>query len=197
MPLVPGNEHCPSGLGELEDLLLLLWARGDAALLAGQTVAFVGARACTAHGAFITAELAAHAARSGATVLSGAAYGADRANPRGHDSLIGRITEEACVVSEAPPGAAPTQARFLARLRTIAALSSAVLAPEAAPRSRSLGGARTAALLGRPVGAVPGPVTSAASAGCPLLVQEGTARLVTSDEDVMRMLGQEGAQPWR
>ena len=46
----------------------------------------------------------------------------------------------------------------------------------------------TASRLGRPVGAVPGPVTSAASAGCHRLIQEGVASLVTDAQDVTDLL---------
>ena len=42
--------------------------------------------------------------------------------------------------------------------------------------------------LGRPIGAVPGPVTSAASAGCHRLLQEGIATIVTDARDATDLL---------
>jgi DNA processing protein len=44
---------------------------------------------------------------------------------------------------------------------------------------------------------VPGPITSAASAGCHRLLREGGATLITSADDVLELLGRENptAQP--
>ena len=50
--------------------------------------------------------------------------------------------------------------------------------------------AREAARLGRGVGAVPGPVTSAASMGTHQLLREGTARLVASSDDLAELAAQ-------
>ncbi|MGB3894906.1 MAG: helix-turn-helix domain-containing protein, partial [Mycolicibacter sinensis] len=46
-------------------------------------------------------------------------------------------------------------------------------------------------LLGRPVAAVPGPVTSAASAGCHVLLRAG-AELVTRVDEVIELAGRVG-----
>jgi len=92
------------------------------------------------------------------------------------------------MVAEVPPGSAPTKWRFLARNRLIAAASQAVVVVEAGWRSGSLNTANHATSLGRPLGAVPGPVTSPASSGCHKIIQDRTARLVTSAEDVLTMM---------
>ncbi|WP_341856990.1 DNA-processing protein DprA [Brachybacterium sp. GPGPB12] len=89
------------------------------------------------------------------------------------------MREQDLLLSEAPMGTAPTRWRFLARNRLIAALSRAVVVVEAAWRSGALSTARLADQLSRPVGAVPGPVTSAASAGRHRLIRERGAVLVT------------------
>ena len=88
-----------------------------------------------------------------------------------------------------PPGAAPTRHRFLMRSRIIAAISGAVLVTEAGRRSGALHTAELARGLGRPVGAVPGPVTSASSVGCHMLMQHGDARVVTNEEEALALLG--------
>lgn len=75
------------------------------------------------------------------------------------------------------------------RDRVIAALASAVVIPEAGVRSGALSVAQLAHGMARPVGVVPGSVTSAASAGCHMLVQQGTARLVGDGADVLGLLG--------
>lgn len=216
--LLPGDELWPARLGDQEsaDPLapaqpLMLWARGDVALLQKPSLAITGARACTGYGEHVTREIADHAAQRSVTVLAGASYGVDgaahrtalaaggktvavlasgvdRAYPAGHRDLIERIAEQGLVVSEIPPGTAPTRWRFIMRGRIIAALAGAVVVPEAGVRSGALQVAQQAHGIGRPVGAVPGPVTSAASAGCHLLVQQGAARLVTGGDDALAFI---------
>ena len=190
-----------------------LWVRGhEQALAATRSLAVVGARACTGYGSHVTAELTAEASAAGLTIVSGAAYGvdavahraalaaesptvavlaggADRPYPAAHDRLLERIAETGAVCSELVPGAAPTKWRFLQRNRVIAALADAVLVTEAGYRSGTLNTAGHAAELGTPLGAVPGPVTSAASAGCHRLIREYGAALVTNGEDVRELAG--------
>jgi DNA processing protein len=90
------------------------------------------------------------------------------------------------IVAEQPPGFPPHRSRFLTRNRIIAAAAATVVV-EAAHRSGALSTAHHAADLGRPVGAVPGPVTSASSAGCHRLIRNG-ALCVTSPDDVLEMV---------
>ncbi|WP_372499721.1 DNA-processing protein DprA [Herbiconiux aconitum] len=74
------------------------------------------------------------------------------------------------------------------RNRLIAAASHATVVVEAGQRSGSLNTAGHAAALGRPLGAVPGPVTSVTSAGCHRLLREYDAVCVTSTADVVEMV---------
>lgn len=192
----------------------VLFARG-VLLPAVRSVALVGARAASAYGLHVAGELAFALAEAGLPVVSGGAYGIDAAAhrgaidagaaptvavlacgvdvayPRGNDQLLGRIAEQGVLLSEVPPGSAPTRVRFLVRNRLIAALSSGTVVVEAAPRSGSLSTAGRAADLLRPVMAVPGPVTSVASAGCHELIRHG-ATLVTRAAEVLEMLGRPG-----
>ena len=70
----------------------------------------------------------------------------------------------------------------------IAALSRGTVVVEAALRSGALNTARHAHDQGRPLMAVPGPVTSAQSAGCHEAIREWGAVCVTSAQDVMELL---------
>ncbi|MGM7696665.1 DNA-processing protein DprA [Microbacterium sp. A84] len=212
--LLPGDDEWPSGLDDLGDHApSLLWVRGDVAQLTRrERVSMVGARAATAYGDSIASELAGDLAASGTLIVSGGAYGidgaahraalgagggtvaflaggVDRAYPAGHQQLFERIQTSGAMVSELPCGTAPTKWRFLARNRLIAALGMATVVVEAGWRSGSLNTAGHAAALGRPLGAVPGPVTSAASAGCHRLLREYDARCVTSTAEVRELLG--------
>jgi DNA processing protein len=98
-------------------------------------------------------------------------------------------------VSEWPPGSAPHQHRFLVRNRLIAALTRGTVVVEAAARSGAVATANRARDLGRPVMAVPGPVTSAMSVGCHELVraEDQRAHLVTCAAHVLDVVGQLGA----
>ncbi len=87
--LLPGDELWPARLGDQEsaDPLapaqpLMLWARGDVALLQKPSLAITGARACTGYGEHVTREIADHAAQRSVTVLAGASYGIDGAAHR-------------------------------------------------------------------------------------------------------------------
>ena len=160
----------------------------------------------------MTADLAAELGASGVTVVSGAAYGidgaahraalsagartvaflaggVDRAYPRGHEGLLDRIASTGAVWSETPCGSSPTKWRFLSRNRLIAAMADVVVVVEAGWRSGSLNTAAHAATLGRELGAVPGPITSAASAGCHRILREYGGVCVTSAKDVLEMIG--------
>lgn len=217
-PLLPGDQHWPAGFGESPPTML--WVRGNIGLLGTTTLGIVGARACSGYGAHVTTEVAAHAAENDVTIVSGAAYGVDaaahraalaaggptiavlaggvdRPYPRAHSSLLDRIAEAGCVVSEMPLGSAPTRWRFLARHRIITALSAALLVTEAGARSGAVAQAQSAHEACTPVGAVPGPVTSATSGGCHRLIRERTAQLVTTPEEALALIpghDSEGAQ---
>lgn len=213
--VLPGDDGWPVAMDDLgPHAPALLWVRGDpAALAVSPRVAIVGARAATSYGQNVAAELAGDLAARGALVVSGGAYGIDgaahraalgvgggtvaflaggidRAYPLGHHQLFERIIRSGAVVSEVPCGTAPTRWRFLARNRLIAAAGDATVVVEAGRRSGSLNTAGHAATLGRPLGAVPGPVTSAASAGCHRLLREYDARCVTSAAEVRELWGE-------
>ena len=195
-----------------------LWCRGPLRLdeAVAQSVAVVGSRSATTYGAEVATDLASHVAQQGWTVISGAAFGidqaahrgalasrgrtvavlacgADRAYPKAHAGLIDYVAEVGLVVSEAAPGCAPTRIRFLARNRLIAALTRGTVVVEAAVRSGALNTASWAAGLGRTVMGVPGPVTSAPSAGVHQLIRARDALLVTSGQEVLEAAGPIGA----
>lgn len=83
------------------------------------------------------------------------------------------------------------QRRFILRNRVIAALTRGTVVVEAAYRSGSLVTARAAGRLGRHVMGVPGPATSALSAGVHELLRGG-AELVTDAAEVVELVGDMG-----
>jgi DNA processing protein len=204
----------PNGVDDLGvHAPIMLWMRGRPGRLSpdATSVALVGARAATGYGEHVAGELSAGLVELGFPIVSGAAYGidgmahraalasggltlaflaggVDRFYPAGHDELLRRIAEHGLVLSEVPCGAAPTKWRFLQRNRLIAACSAATVVVEAGARSGSLNTAGHASALGRPLGAVPGPVTSPASAGCHRLLREYDAVCVTNAADVAELI---------
>src|SRR5690606_23806686 len=125
---------------------------------------------------------------SGGQTIAFLAGGVDRFYPSGHDALLTRIVECGAVVSELPCGSQPTKWRFLQRNRLIAAAGRATVVIEAGWRSGSLNTAGHAAALGSPRGAVPGPVTSAASAGCHRLIRDFDAICVTTPAEMAELI---------
>jgi len=210
---IPTDPDWPTGFAGLEHHApIALWSRGtqEAFRALDRSIALVGARAATGYGEHVTMEASAGLVDRGYAIVSGAAYGidgmahraalaskgitvaflaggVDRFYPAGHDALLTRIVESGAVVSELPPGSPPTKWRFLQRNRLIAAASLATIVLEAGWRSGSLNTAGHANTLGRPVGAVPGPVTSAASAGCHRLLREQLAQCVTNADEMAEL----------
>lgn len=198
-----------------------LWIQGEPRLdelASPRSIAILGARAATEYGEHHAAEFAYALASRNVAVFSGAAYGIDGAAhrgalatdrrpgtvavlpcgldgayPAGHVRLLQRIATAGAIVSEYPPGTPPARHRFLQRHRLLAAFTRATVVIESGPRGGARHAARVASALGRPVLAVPGPVSSAASAGCHQLIQDGAARLVTSADDVIAAIEQADA----
>lgn len=213
--VVPDVHGFPASLNDLgERVPYLLWAKGDLSLLPRKMVSqfsITGSRAATSYGEHVAGEIASDLASQGKVLVSGGSYGIDaavhraalaagghtvavmasgldRPYPAGNRELLEQIGHLGLLVSEQPPGAVPTRGRFIARVRLVAALSGSTTIVEAAWRSGALAVAHQANELGRVVGAVRGPVTSAASAGTHRLLQEGAASLVTDAADLMALL---------
>jgi DNA processing protein len=171
----------------------------------------VGSRAATGYGGHVAGEIAADLGERGWAIVSGGAYGIDAAAhrgalaaeavtiavlacgvdypyPAGHADLFAAIAAQGLVVSEWPPGCHPGRIRFLIRNRVIAALGCGTVIVEAGERSGALNTARHAANLGKPLMAVPGPVTSAQSAGCHRIIREWGASCVTRAADIIELL---------
>jgi DNA processing protein len=210
----PGEPEWPTQLDALGAARpYALWLRGEADLrfCCLQSVSIVGARAATAYGVHVGTELAAALAERSWAVISGGAYGidacahrgalaadgvtiavlacgVDMTYPPGHQDLLAGVAAQGVLVSEWPPGRTPTRRRFLIRNRVIGALSRGTVVVEAGLRSGALNTARHARDLGRPLMAVPGPVTSDVSAGCHKIMREWDAVCVTGAADVIEML---------
>lgn len=179
-------------------------------------VGVVGSRAVTTYGRQVTAKLAGDCAARGIGVISGLALGVDaiahtacleaggytiavlpcgldQIHPASHRNLAIRILEQGgALISEYPSDTIPFKQNFVARNRIVAGLSDALLVTEASERSGSLHTANFALEQGKPVLAVPGPITSNTSSGTNNLIKSG-AQTTTSIEDIFLALGLNGA----
>lgn len=193
-----------------------LWVKGPMPLTELATsVAVVGSRAASVYGVEMTRAVCAHLALAGVPVVSGGALGidveahgatlsadgvtaavlacgVDRVYPAQNRRLLHHLASEFAVVSEQPPGSAPTRPRFLARNRLIAAMTSGTVVVEAALRSGALNTAGWAESLNRHVMCVPGPVTSYTSRGVNNFLREGRGTVVTHGAEVLELVGAAG-----
>lgn len=98
------------------------------------------------------------------------------------------ISGGGAVISEFPPGEPPSKGTFPSRNRIIAGISMGVLVTQGAEDSGSMITARCAMDFGRPVFAVPGPITSSLSKGPNSLISKG-AKLIFDTSDILKELG--------
>ena len=208
------SQTWPAGLDDLENHAPRgLWALGNPKHLSDlqKTISFVGSRIASKYGDEVCQELISPLVDRGYAIVSGGAYGIDsmahrateafdgltvammaggldRLYPSGNRELFSRIAGNGLILSEMPPGAEPTKWRFLQRNRLIAALGQATVVVEANPRSGAVSTANRALELDRPLGAVPGPINSAGSDGCHLLIRDGKAELITCAQDILDMV---------
>jgi DNA processing protein len=200
----------PQSLLSSDDPPLLLYAKGDPALLNRPMVAVVGSRNATAQGVRDAEAFAQALGNSGLTIVSGLALGidaaahrgalataagtvavigtgADRLYPAKNEALARAIAEKGVVLGEFPLGTPALAFNFPRRNRIIAGLGLGCLVVEAALRSGSLITARLAAESGREVFAIPGSIHSPLSRGCHQLIRQG-AKLVESAQDILEEL---------
>lgn len=197
----------PPLLRELPDAPILLYARGDAGLLSGPSIALVGSREASAHGLEVSFHFARALSQSGITVVSGMAAGIDgRAHegalagvgksvgvlgagidivyPQKNAALFSGMERSGLLVSEFMPHEPPAANNFPIRNRIISGLALAVVVIEAARKSGSLITARLALEQDREVYAVPGPALDSHCGGSQDLVRQG-AKPVFGPEDIL------------
>jgi DNA processing protein len=208
------EEGYPSRLRKLSSPPAMLHVAGGIerlVRLSGQDpTALVGARKASPYGTGVARSLARGLGTAGVTVVSGLAAGidtaahrgaleagpatiavlpgpAERSYPPGNANLHREIVRHGVALSEISFDTPVRSWMFTARNRVIAALGCATVVVQAASRSGSLLTARASQQLRRPVGAVPGPVTSQLSAGPNQLLADG-AVLIRDTQDVLDLL---------
>ncbi len=207
----------PTLLKEIADPPHTLFIRGKLPPTASPTLAVVGTRKFTAYGKLACEDIVGPLASQGFTIISGLALGIDgiahhitlanngttvavlgtginkrNVYPAFHQPLSEKIIANGgAIVSEYPPGFAPTKYSFPARNRIIAGMSMGTLVIEAAETSGALITARCALDYNREVFAVPHPIHSVTGAGPNNLIKMG-AKIITSHIDITEAFNIEG-----
>lgn len=215
--LTLGAPGYPDRLAYIASAPSVLWAQGDATILARPTVAIVGTRNASSLALRMARALGRDLAEAGVTVASGLARGVDavahdaalightvavhaggldRVYPAENADLAAKIVEQGCNLTERPFGLAPQARDFPRRNRIVAGVSQAVIVVEAAIRSGSMITARDALDQGREVMAVPGHPFDGRAAGCNTLLRDG-ATLVRGAADVLDYLDGLASAPER
>jgi DNA processing protein len=176
-------------------------------------LAVVGSRAASAYGKETALELAKGASENGLTVVSGLAFGIDyfahqaavdagkrtvavlgggldrrSFYPKQNLGLAEKILENGgALVSEYAPGTEPANYTFPRRNRIISGLALGILVVEAKIKSGALLTAAWAKKQNKKIFAIPGPIRSANSQGCNLLIKNG-AQLTENINDILKGL---------
>lgn len=209
----------PALLKEIADPPLVLFLRGNKALLGKRQISIVGARNATPTGLKNAEYFAQTLSASGFVITSGLALGIDGAShkgalsasgktigvcgtglnhlyPRSHTLLANSMIQKGgAIISEFPLNIKALAQNFPRRNRIIAGLSLGVLVIEAAIKSGSLITARHAIEQGREVFAIPGSIHNPLSRGCHHLIRQG-AKLVESSQDILEEFGANQGKLW-
>lgn len=201
----------PRLLLEIYDPPVLLYVRGDIAVLDCHSIAMVGTRRPTLYGNQMAERLGRDLAARGLAIVSGMARGIDASAhkgavsaPRGraigvlgtgidvvypkeNKKLFARVEECGALISEFPLGTHPAPENFPIRNRIVAGMPLGAVVVEGAQYSGSLITARLAMECNREVFAVPGNVTQPVSFAPNQLIKQG-AKLVTGWQDVVEEL---------
>jgi DNA processing protein len=206
--VTPQQSAYPQLLSHLPNPPLVLYMQGTLEVLENRlTIALVGARKATPGSVDIALRLAAELAKADCVVVSGGALGIDTAAHTGalwakgetiavlgcgldvpylaeNAALRERIAAQGVVLSEFPPGTAPTPYNFPVRNRILSGLSRGVVVVEAGERSGSLITANCALEQGRDVFACPGALFANAFKGANALIKAG-AKPIFSARDIL------------
>lgn len=209
--IVRGTEGYPQRLMHTAKPPHLLFCKGSADLDDDMPFSLVGTRRADSYGIRHTRRIARELAEKGVCIVSGLALGVDAAAhwgaldakgrtiavlgsaldklyPAENRALMEKIIETGgSVVSEYPPGTAPTRFSFVQRNRIVAGMSLGVLVTQAPHKSGALSTVNYALEEGREVFALPGDIDRFGSQLPNKLIAEG-ARPVTVAQDILPLI---------
>ncbi|MFH5830841.1 DNA-processing protein DprA [Halalkalibaculum sp. DA384] len=203
------DEAYPKLLKQIYDPPILLWVRGDAAVLDTDAIAIVGTRSASDYGKDIARDLAGELVAAGLTVVSGLAYGIDAASHRGTLVAGGRTIavlgsgidniypsknirlafemaeQGGAVITEFPPGTEPDAGNFPVRNRIVSGLTLGTVVVESGLKGGSMITASSALDQNREVFVVPHSLRSKTGIGCNHLIKTGQGKLIQTVDDIL------------
>jgi DNA processing protein len=210
-----GSPNYPDRLGQIDQPPPILYLRGELMPQDNLALAVVGTRQATGYGRSATANICAELAGQGVTIVSGLAKGIDTVAheaalkaggrtlavlgsgvdviyPPENRGLAAQIADpnamNGAIISEYAPGTQPEAANFPPRNRIVSGLSLGVFVVESNIKGGALITVDFAVEQGREVFGLPGSIYNPTSAGVNRLIRQGSARLVTSAEEILEEL---------
>ncbi len=201
----------PKNLQQCIDAPILLFKDGNIDLHNDRIISIVGTRNMTSYGRDFCVELIQDLKEYNPIIVSGFAYGVDicahkealknelqtiailahgfdQIYPKVHKRYINSVNENGGFITEFWHNESPLRENFLKRNRIVAGISQATIIIESADKGGSLVTADIANSYSRDVFAVPGRTSDLFSKGCNQLVKMNKAALLTSAEDIAKML---------
>ena len=201
----------PINLQNCIDSPILIFKDGNINLKNDKIISIVGTRNMSSYGRDFCTKIIKDLAQYNPIIVSGFAYGVDicahklavknnlqtiavlahgfeQIYPKVHKKYINQVNENGGFLTEFWSEEQPLRENFLKRNRIVAGISKATIIIESAEKGGSLVTADIASSYDRDVFAVPGRTTDIYSKGCNNLIKNNRATLITSAEDIVKML---------
>ena len=205
------EDKYPKNLQQCIDSPILFFKDGKINLNNERIISIVGTRNMTSYGRDFCKELIAGLKEYNPIIVSGFAYGVDicahkeaiknelqtiavlahgfdQIYPKVHKKYINQVNDNGGFLTEFWHDENPLRENFLKRNRIVAGISQATIIIESADKGGSLVTADIANSYSRDVFAVPGRTTDLFSKGCNQLIKTNKAAVLTSANDVAKML---------
>lgn len=205
------EDEYPINLQNCIDGPILLFKDGNINLKNNKIISIVGTRNMSSYGRDFCTKIIKDLAEYNPLIVSGFAYGVDicahkeaiknnlqtiavlahgfeQIYPKIHKKYINQVNKNGGFLTEFWSEEQPLRENFLKRNRIVAGISKATIIVESAEKGGSLVTADIANSYDRDVFAVPGRTTDIYSKGCNNLIKYNKATLLTSAEDIVKML---------
>jgi DNA processing protein len=205
------DDDYPQHLQNCIDAPILIFKDGKLDFSNKKIISIVGTRNITSYGRDFCNQLIEDLAVHNPIIVSGFAYGVDicahkaaiknklqtiavlahgfeQIYPKIHKKYINEVNENGGFLTEFWHNEAPLRENFLKRNRIVAGISKATIIIESASKGGSLVTADIANSYDKEVFALPGKTTDIYSKGCNNLIKYNKAALLTSAEDIVKML---------
>ena len=205
------EDDYPQNLKHCIDAPILFFKEGNINLNSDKIISIVGTRNITSYGRDFCNQLIDDLKEYNPIIVSGFAYGVDicahkaaiknnlqtigvlahgfeTIYPKTHKKYISELNKNGGFITEFWHNEQPLRENFLKRNRIVAGISKATIIIESAEKGGSLVTADIANSYNRDVFALAGRSTDIYSKGCNNLIKNNQAHLLTSAEDIVKML---------